>query len=113
MYFEKEEHLDAYVGEYICHFIRNHSQPVIGFATGSTPLGVYRYFIDNYQAQKVSFRQVKAFNLDEYVGLDGSDDQSYRYFMNDHLFNKNHLKKHSCQMEKQKTWKLNANVTMK
>ena len=90
--FEKEEHLDAYVGEYICHFIRNHSQPVIGFATGSTPLGVYRYFIDNYQAQKVSFRQVKAFNLDEYVGLDGSDDQSYRYFMNDHLFNKKPFK---------------------
>lgn len=84
--FEKEEHLDAYVGEYICHFIRNHSQLVIGFATGSTPLGVYRYFIDNYQAQKVSFRQVKAFNLDEYVGLTPSHPRSFASAMKNELF---------------------------
>ncbi len=84
--FEKEEHLDAYVGEYICHFIRNHSQPVIGFATGLTPLGVYRYFIDNYQAQKVSFRQVKAFNLDEYVGLTPSHPRSFASAMKNELF---------------------------
>ena len=84
--FEKEEHLDAYVGEYICHFIRNHSQPVIGFATGSTPLGVYRYFIDNYQAQKVSFRQDKAFNLDEYVGLTPSHPRSFASAMKNELF---------------------------
>ena len=84
--FEKEEHLDAYVGEYICQFIRNHSQPVIGFATGSTPLGVYRYFIDNYQAQKVSFRQVKAFNLDEYVGLTPSHPRSFASAMKNELF---------------------------
>lgn len=84
--FEKEEHLDAYVGEYICHFIRNHFQPVIGFATGSTPLGVYRYFIDNYQAQKVSFRQVKAFNLDEYVGLTPSHPRSFASAMKNELF---------------------------
>ena len=84
--FENEEHLDAYVGEYICHFIRNHSQPVIGFATGSTPLGVYRYFIDNYQAQKVSFRQVKAFNLDEYVGLTPSHPRSFASAMKNELF---------------------------
>ena len=84
--FEKEEHLDAYVGEYISHFIRNHSQPVIGFATGSTPLGVYRYFIDNYQAQKVSFRQVKAFNLDEYVGLTPSHPRSFASAMKNELF---------------------------
>lgn len=84
--FEKEEQLDAYVGEYICHFIRNHSQPVIGFATGSTPLGVYRYFIDNYQAQKVSFRQVKAFNLDEYVGLKPEHPRSFASAMKNELF---------------------------
>lgn len=84
--FEKEEHLDAYVGEYICQFIRNHFQPVIGFATGSTPLGVYRYFIDNYQAQKVSFRQVKAFNLDEYVGLTPSHPRSFASAMKNELF---------------------------
>lgn len=41
-------------------------------------------------------------NLDEYVGLGGEDEQSYRYFMNKHLFDKNHLKKHLYQMVKQK-----------
>jgi len=59
---------------------------VLGFATGSTPLSLYRELIKRYQRGELSFRQATSFNLDEYVGLDSSDPQSYRSFMNKNLF---------------------------
>ncbi len=61
---------------------------VLGFATGSTPLGLYTEIAKRYEAGEVSFKDVTSFNLDEYVGLDGTHDQSYRYFMNENLFKK-------------------------
>lgn len=60
---------------------------VLGLATGSTPLGVYSRLIELYTAGEIDFSEVKTVNLDEYVGLDGDNDQSYRYFMNNKLFN--------------------------
>jgi len=59
---------------------------VIGCATGSTPLGLYAELIRLNKKGDISFKDVTSFNLDEYVGLDGSHDQSYRYFMNHNLF---------------------------
>ena len=59
---------------------------VLGLATGSTPEGVYAKLIDANKEGKVSFKDVTTFNLDEYVGLEDSHPQSYRYFMNNHLF---------------------------
>lgn len=63
-------------------------EAVLGFATGSTPLGLYAELAKLCAAGKLSFREVTTFNLDEYAGLDGSHDQSYRYFMNHNLFEK-------------------------
>ncbi|MDO4542947.1 MAG: glucosamine-6-phosphate deaminase [Clostridia bacterium] len=60
---------------------------VLGFATGSTPLDLYGELINLNKAGRLSFAEVTSFNLDEYVGLDGTHDQSYRYFMNENLFN--------------------------
>lgn len=59
---------------------------VLGLATGSTPIGTYEQLIEWYKAGELDFSEVKTVNLDEYVGLDGSSDQSYRYFMNHNLF---------------------------
>ena len=59
---------------------------VIGLATGSTPVGMYQNLIEMNKNGDVDFSQVKSVNLDEYVGLDGTHDQSYRYFMNTNLF---------------------------
>ena len=59
---------------------------VLGFATGSTPLGLYAQLAKLVKEGKLSFAQASSFNLDEYVGLDGEHDQSYRYFMNHNLF---------------------------
>lgn len=59
---------------------------VLGLATGSTPVGTYRQLIDWNRAGDLSFRQVRTVNLDEYKGLAPSHDQSYRYFMQQNLF---------------------------
>lgn len=60
---------------------------VLGLATGSTPVGMYKELINKHKSEGTDFSKVKTFNLDEYVGLDGEHSQSYRYFMNDELFN--------------------------
>ena len=66
-----------------------HKDPacVLGLATGSTPVGTYQQLIEMYKAGDISFKEVTTVNLDEYKGLSGEHDQSYRYFMNDNLFN--------------------------
>jgi len=60
---------------------------VLGLATGSTPLPLYRELIQREKDGKLSFAQVRSANLDEYKGLSGDHPQSYRYFMNENLFN--------------------------
>lgn len=60
---------------------------VLGLATGSTPVALYQELIKANQENEVSFKAVTSFNLDEYLGLDGEHEQSYRYFMNQQLFN--------------------------
>ncbi len=60
---------------------------VLGLATGSSPVGTYKKLIEANKNGELDFSTVTSVNLDEYVGLDVSNDQSYRYFMNDNLFN--------------------------
>lgn len=60
---------------------------VLGLATGSSPLGTYKQLIEWYNKGDIDFSCVTSVNLDEYVGLDGENDQSYRYFMNNNFFN--------------------------
>ena len=60
---------------------------VLGLATGSTPIGMYQELVKAYKNGDLDFSQVKSVNLDEYVGLEPTHDQSYRYFMQDNLFN--------------------------
>lgn len=59
----------------------------LGLATGATMENVYAELSKLYKEGKVDFSQVRSWNLDEYVGLGPDHDQSYRYFMNKHLFN--------------------------
>ena len=59
---------------------------VLGLATGSTPIGMYKQLIEWYKKGDLDFSQVTSVNLDEYKGLSGDNDQSYRYFMNTNLF---------------------------
>ena len=59
---------------------------VLGLATGSTPLGIYRTLIGWYQKGDLDFAKVRSVNLDEYQGLPREHDQSYYYFMNENFF---------------------------
>ena len=59
---------------------------VLGLATGSSPLGVYKQLIEWYNKGDLDFKDVKSVNLDEYCGLSSEHDQSYRYFMNSNFF---------------------------
>jgi len=69
---------------------------ILSLATGSTPLPLYKDFIKRNKAGEMDFSTMITFNLDEYVGLEPTHDQSYRYFMNENLFNHiNILKKNT------------------
>ena len=59
---------------------------VLGLATGSTPIGMYENLVTMYQQGVVDFSEVQTFNLDEYLSLSKTDEQSDHYFMNEHLF---------------------------
>ena len=72
----------------ICAQVVMKPNSVLGLATGSSPLGTYAKMIEKYEKGEVDFSQVSSINLDEYIGLDGNHDQSYRYFMNTNLFSK-------------------------
>ena len=61
---------------------------VLGLATGSTPIGAYENLVNWYQKGDLDFSGVTTVNLDEYKGLTRDNDQSYYYFMNEHLFSK-------------------------
>ena len=70
----------------IVSLIEEKPKCVLGLATGSTPIGTYAELVNKVKRGEISFKDVTTFNLDEYAGLDGEHDQSYRYFMNKHLF---------------------------
>lgn len=59
---------------------------VLGLATGSTPVGMYAQLVEWYKKGDLDFSRVTSVNLDEYKGLSGDNDQSYRYFMDHNLF---------------------------
>ena len=74
------------VARIIAHDLRANSHLVLGLATGKTMERVYRQLVRMHQEEKLDFSLCSTFNLDEYVGLFASDPNSYRHYMNQHLF---------------------------
>ena len=60
---------------------------ILGLATGSTPVGLYKELIRMNKAGEIDFAPIVSFNLDEYYPISPDNNQSYRYFMNENLFN--------------------------
>lgn len=85
--FENEEFAGRAAADAIIAQISAKPNSVLGLPTGSTPVPTYRALSAACAEGRVSFKDVKTFNLDEYVGLNPAHEQSYRYFMNDNLFN--------------------------
>jgi glucosamine-6-phosphate deaminase len=70
----------------IASVVRQKPNAVLGLATGRTPLRLYQELIRLHREEGLDFSRVTTFNLDEYVGLPGDHEQSYRYFMRENLF---------------------------
>ena len=86
VYVETPEQIAAHAASIYKEILDQKPDAVLGFATGSTPLDLYAELIRLYEAGELSFKDVTTFNLDEYVGLEPTHDQSYRYFMDTNLF---------------------------
>ncbi len=71
---------------------------VLGMATGSTPIGIYNELIRKYKSGIVDFSLARAVNLDEYIGLSSSDEQSYSYFMQRNLFSHINIRPGNCHI---------------
>lgn len=74
------------------------SDATLGLATGSTPVGLYKLMIADYEAGKISYKDMTSINLDEYVGLPVTHPESYRAFMNRNLFDHIDIKKENTHV---------------
>ena len=83
---ENYEKMSRAAADILAAQVMKRPNSVLGLATGSTPIGLYADLVKDYEAGLVSFADVETYNLDEYRGLSGDHNQSYRYFMNDNLF---------------------------
>ena len=82
------EQLSRHAANIIAAQVISKPKCILGLATGSSPLGTYANLAEMCDKGELDFSTVKSVNLDEYVGLDGTHDQSYRYFMDTNLFTK-------------------------
>lgn len=85
--------------EIVIEGIKANPNIVLGLATGSTPVGLYKYLIEAYE-DGLDFSNVTTFNLDEYIGLEEGHNQRYDYFMNEQLFKHINIKKENVNFPK-------------
>jgi glucosamine-6-phosphate deaminase len=79
--------------EFFAEYIRSNPNAVLGLATGSTPVEMYKHLVEEYRAGTLDFSGITTFNLDEYYPMAPDHPQSYRYFMNSHLFDRVNINK--------------------
>ncbi|MEC0246095.1 glucosamine-6-phosphate deaminase [Paenibacillus chitinolyticus] len=84
--FENQQELNEAGAGIITALVQTKPDAVLGLATGSTPIGIYEEIVKAYNKGRVSFKNVRTYNLDEYVGLPDGHAESYRTYMNEHLF---------------------------
>jgi len=83
---ENEHEGSLKAAEIIESIVLEKPNAVLGLATGGTPIETYQQLIHNHKELGTSYKNITTFNLDEYVGLEPTHPQSYRYFMNENLF---------------------------
>lgn len=71
----------------VLEVLQSVENPVLGLATGSSPVGLYKAMIEDHQTNGTSYANVRTVNLDEYVGIEPTHSQSYATFMKEQLFN--------------------------
>jgi len=92
------DELSKRAAEIIADAIRKKPNLVLGLATGSTPIGCYRELVRMHREGGIDFSRVVTFNLDEYIGLSPTHPRSYRYFMDEKLFNHVNIKRENTHV---------------
>ena len=87
------DEMSAKAADELAKQINDKPNSVLGLATGSTPEGMYACLVEMYKSGKLDFSDITTVNLDEYYPITPDNDQSYRYFMNYHLFDKVNIDK--------------------
>ena len=87
------DEMSAKAAEIMADVIKAKPDCVLGLATGSTPIGMYDCLVEKFNAGEIDFSAVRSVNLDEYYPITPDNDQSYRYFMNEHLFDRVNIDK--------------------
>lgn len=95
---ENADAVAVYGADIFIRHINKKPAAVLGLATGSTPVALYKQLISAYEQKRVSFKAVSTFNLDEYLGIAAEHPQSYRYFMNHQFFNHIDIDKQNTQV---------------
>ncbi len=98
IYAENAADASRNAAEVMAQVIKNKPDAVLGLATGSSPIGMYKELIKKNEAGEISFKNIRSVNLDEYVGLSPKHDQSYAYFMHDNLFNHVDIKEENTNL---------------
>lgn len=88
IFVEKDyEAMSKKAAEIFIEAIKEKPNIILGLATGSTPIGLYKELIRAHKEEGLDFSKVTTFNLDEYIGLSPEHPSSYEYFMREELFN--------------------------
>ncbi len=90
---ENYNEMSRLAADIFAQVISSKKQCVLGLATGDTPIGMYECLVQDHKDGKIDFALVKSVNLDEYYPISPNNEQSYRYFMNRHLFDKVNINK--------------------
>ncbi|MCD7828563.1 MAG: glucosamine-6-phosphate deaminase [Clostridiales bacterium] len=85
--FSNENEIGATASEIVINCVSSKEHPVLGLATGASPVNTYKHLIEAYRSGRISFKNVTTFNLDEYCGIPRNDKNSYYTFMHENLFN--------------------------
>jgi glucosamine-6-phosphate deaminase len=92
------EELPKKAAEIVINQIKLKPNSTIGFATGKTPLGLYKNLVNAYKKKKVDFSKIKAFSLDEFYPIKRTSKKSYSYYLFSKLFNKINVKKENINL---------------
>ena len=90
---ENYDEMSRKAGEIVTEIVKNNPNAILGLATGSSPIGMYDYMVKEHLSSGVSYAKVSSVNLDEYVGLDGANENSYAFFMSKYLFDRVNIDK--------------------
>ena len=85
---ENYDEMSRKAGEIVTEIVKNNPNAVLGLATGSSPIGMYDYMVKEHISNGVSYANVSSVNLDEYIGLDADNENSYAFFMSKYLFDR-------------------------